>query len=102
MSGNSLKSAISAKLALQDEEDAPQKAQAVAAAAKPKSKGPGARKSNRGPGSVLIGAHFPSSVRDQLRLIAIEEGRTSQELVSEALDLLFAKKGKAQIAKLIR
>lgn len=47
---------------------------------------------------VLIGGHFPKSVRQQLRMIAAEEDTTTQALLEEALNLLFVKKGKGQIA----
>lgn len=45
--------------------------------------------------TVLIGGHFPPAIKQQLRLIAVEEGKTNQALLEEALNLLFAKKGKA-------
>jgi len=45
---------------------------------------------------VLIGGHFDESVRQQLRLLAAEKNQTSQELLGEALDDLFAKNGKAR------
>lgn len=44
---------------------------------------------------VLIGGHFAPEIKQQLRLIAVEEEKTSQALLEEALNLLFAKKGKA-------
>lgn len=47
--------------------------------------------------TVLIGGHFAPEVKHQLRIIAAEEGTTSQALIAEALDLLFVKKGKARI-----
>lgn len=54
------------------------------------------RKSSR-EGTVLIGGHFPPSVKQQLRMIAAEEDTTSQALLGEALELLFIKKGKANL-----
>ncbi len=51
-------------------------------------------------GSVMIGAHFPKRVQKQLKIIAAEEDMTHQALIEEALDLLFVKKGKSQIAEL--
>jgi len=48
-------------------------------------------------GTVLIGGHFPASIRQQLRIIAAEEDTTSQALIAEALNLLFVKKGKGKI-----
>ena len=47
--------------------------------------------------TVLIGGHFPPSVAKQLGILAAEEGTTKQELLGEALDLLFVKKGKSRI-----
>ena len=47
--------------------------------------------------TVLIGGHFPPSVAKQLGILAAEEGTTKQELLGEALDLLFVKKGKNRI-----
>ena len=47
--------------------------------------------------TVMIGGHFPNSVKQQLRMIAAEEDTTSQALLTEALNLLFVKKGKAKI-----
>ena len=44
--------------------------------------------------TVLIGGHFPPEVQKQLRMIAAEEGTTHQALLTEALTLLFRKKGK--------
>lgn len=40
----------------------------------------------------------PEAVR-QLRIMAAEEETTSQALIAEALNLLFAKRGKQQIAE---
>ena len=47
--------------------------------------------------TVLIGGHFPPSVAKQLGILAAEEGMTKQDLLREALDLLFLKKGKRRI-----
>jgi hypothetical protein len=49
----------------------------------------------------LIAGHFDAAVARQLRLLAAEEDTTIQSLLSEALDLLFVKKGKARIAALL-
>ena len=51
-------------------------------------------------GRVLIGGHFPPAVSKQLAIIAAEEGMTKQDLLQEALDLLFVKKGKTRIRDL--
>jgi 3-mercaptopyruvate sulfurtransferase SseA len=56
-------------------------------------------KPSRG-GTTLIGGHFPPRVARQLGIIAAEEGATKQALLTEALDMLFVKKGKARIAEL--
>ena len=57
-----------------------------------------ARKGGARAGSVLIGGHFSPDVSKQLGIIAAEEATTKQDLLAQALDLLFVKKGK----KLIR
>jgi hypothetical protein len=41
--------------------------------------------------------HDPA-VRQQLKLLVVETGNTEQKLMQEALNLLFAKHGKPQIA----
>ena len=41
--------------------------------------------------------HDPA-VRQQLKLLAVENDKTEQKLMQEALNLLFAKHGKPQIA----
>ena len=48
--------------------------------------------------TVPVGGHFPETVRDQLKLLAIERRTTSQDLLAEALNDLFAKYGKPEIA----
>ena len=53
---------------------------------------------SRGPGIVTIAGHFPEAVRRQLRIIAAQEGRTSQSLLGEALNDLFRKRGQLPIA----
>lgn len=53
---------------------------------------------SRGPGIVLVAAHFPEPVRRQLRIIAAQEGRTNQSLLGEALNDLFRKRGQLPIA----
>ncbi len=51
------------------------------------------------PGTVLVGAHLPPSYLRQLRLLAAEDGITSNTLIREALDLLFVKKGRDRIRR---
>lgn len=53
-------------------------------------------------GKQLIAGHFPRSVAKQLKLLSVEDDTTVQELLAEALDLLFIKKGKARIADITR
>jgi hypothetical protein len=45
----------------------------------------------------LIGGHFAPEYSTQLRIIAAEEDTTLQALLTEALNDLFVKKGKARI-----
>ncbi len=49
-------------------------------------------------GTVPITAHLPKQVRDQLKILAIEQGGTLQDLMAEAYNDLFAKYGKPEIA----
>lgn len=45
-----------------------------------------------------ITVHFPEEVRRQLKALAGEQGRHVDDMVAEALNLLFAKYRKAEIA----
>ena len=45
-----------------------------------------------------ITVHFPKAVRDQLKILAIEQGQTLQDLVAESFNDVFAKYGKPEIA----
>ena len=56
-------------------------------------KGPASRT-----GQKLIAGHFDPAVSKQLRQIALDENTTVQELLREAINDLFMKKGKANIA----
>jgi hypothetical protein len=47
----------------------------------------------------LLGGHFEPAVLRQVRLIAVEEDTTNQELLTEALNDFFAKRGKPRIAR---
>ena len=49
-------------------------------------------------GRVLIGGHFAPDVQKALKIIAAEEGTTMQALLSEAINAVFAKRHKPQIA----
>jgi len=53
-------------------------------------------------GQKFVGGHFHPSVAKQLKLIAVEDDSTVQDLLEEALDLLFIKKGRAKVADLSR
>lgn len=89
MSGNSLQAVLSRAKIAQETESTPQpKSRAAGVKAAPKS----GRASTK-----LIGGHFAPEVSTQLRIIAAEEGTTIQNLLAEALDDLFVKKGKARI-----
>jgi hypothetical protein len=48
-------------------------------------------------GRRLVAGHFEPRVAKQLKLLAAEEDTTVQDLLAEALDLLFVKKGKGKI-----
>src|SRR4051812_31427173 len=49
-------------------------------------------------GTKPITVHFPQDVRDQLKLIALQERKTLHNLLAEAFNDLFAKYGKPEIA----
>jgi hypothetical protein len=49
-------------------------------------------------GTKAITVHFPEEVRRQLKTLAAEEGRNIEDVVAEALNLLFAKYRKAELA----
>ena len=49
-------------------------------------------------GKVLIGSHFEPAVQKQLKGIAVEQDTTVQNLLAEALNDLYAKYGKPEIA----
>jgi hypothetical protein len=48
---------------------------------------------------VVVAGHFLPEVQTQLKIMAAEERTTVQVLLGEALDLLFAKRRKPQIAR---
>ena len=48
-------------------------------------------------GNVLIGGHFDPAVRKQLKTINLDQDKTVQTLLAEALNDLFAKNGKPEI-----
>ncbi|HSU55343.1 MAG TPA: ribbon-helix-helix domain-containing protein [Candidatus Dormibacteraeota bacterium] len=49
-------------------------------------------------GRVLVGGHFAPEVQTALKIIAAEERTTIQSLLAEAINTVFAKRGKPQIA----
>jgi hypothetical protein len=49
-------------------------------------------------GRVLIGGHFAPEVSVMLKVIAAEERTTIQALLADALNTIFAKHGKPEIA----
>ncbi len=49
-------------------------------------------------GAVQVAAFFPPEVRMQLKVLAAEQQRDVQDLLAEALNLVFAKYGKGEIA----
>jgi len=53
-------------------------------------------------GKRFVGAHFDPEVARQLKMLAAEDDRTIQELLEDAVDLLFVKAGKARIAELVK
>jgi hypothetical protein len=53
-------------------------------------------------GKRFVGAHFDPEVARQLKMLAAEDDKTIQELLEDAVDLLFVKAGKARIADLVR
>lgn len=90
--------AVLDKQASTPEPPAPQEPAAPPHRRKPRPKRAAQPSSRRG--TTLIGGHFPEPIARQLRLLAAEEGTTNQELIREALDLLFTKKGKKRIDEL--
>ena len=53
-------------------------------------------------GKRFVGAHFHPEVARQLKVLAAEDGTTIQELLEQAVDLLFVKNGKTKIDDLVR
>ena len=57
-----------------------------------------APRSRRREGTRIVSGHFAAPVHRQLRLIAAQEDRTLQALLSEAINDLFAKRGIPPVA----
>jgi Antitoxin-like ribbon-helix-helix len=55
------------------------------------------RQKGRGATSPIT-VHFPKEVRDQLKILAVQNNNTLHGLVAEAFNDLFAKHGKPEIA----
>jgi len=53
-------------------------------------------------GTSPITVHFPKQVRDQLKILAVQNNSTLHSLVAEALNDMFAKYGKPEIAPVNR
>jgi hypothetical protein len=51
-------------------------------------------------GRVLVGAHFAPEVQTALKIIAAQERTTMQALLAEAINAVFAKRHKPEIAEL--
>jgi len=51
-------------------------------------------------GRVLVGAHFAPEVQTALKIIAAEERTTMQALLAEAINAVFAKRHKPEIAEI--
>jgi hypothetical protein len=49
-------------------------------------------------GTKAITVHFPEPVRRQLKTMAAEQGRDMEDLIGEALNLVFAKYRKPELA----
>ena len=49
-------------------------------------------------GTKAITVHFPEAVRRQLKTLAAEEGRNIDDMVGEALNLLFVRYRKPELA----
>ena len=52
-------------------------------------------------GTKPITVHYPKAVRDQLKILAVQHSKTLHLIVAEALNDLFSKYGKPEIAPVI-
>lgn len=66
---------------------------AVQAAPRPLGSKPPSRVS-----TVAVTGYYPQQVRVQLKILAAEQGRSMENMIAEALNDLFAKYGKPEIA----
>lgn len=72
------------------------RARGEAAAATPASPPAGRRPSRQGKKGITV--HFDPAVVRQLKLLGVEQDRNNQDLLKEALNLLFVEHGKLPIA----
>ena len=80
-------------------------AAAPAATSQAAEAGKGTKAGPRAPsreGQTLVGGFFAPPVHKQLKVLAAETGITQQALLAEALNMVFAKYGKPEIAELGR
>ena len=68
----------------------------------PRQQAPVSRGRSRRTRSKHIGGYFHPAVSTQLRHLAVEENSTVQQLLEEALDLLFRDRGKNSISQILR
>lgn len=57
---------------------------------------PASNKDKTAPATVLVGGHFPPTVRRTLKLLEADTGKRLNELLGEAINDLAAKYGKPQ------
>ncbi len=88
---------LMAGLAQFDRKSSPAPDPVAVTATPPATKGASARPPSR-QGAVQIAAFFPEDVRSQLKVVAAEQRRDVQDLLAEALNLIFVKYGKPEIA----
>src|SRR4051812_19892624 len=81
--------------------DAPQAPAANAPPPSPAEEGRGYRKAQTRTDTRQVSAHFKPEVARTLRLIAVEQDRDVQEVLAEALNMLFARYGKATRADVV-
>ena len=72
---------------------------AEAAPAIPEPAKPAAKQPAPQPATAMLSARIPPAALRQLKIMAAEEGLSMQELVCEALDMLFKAKGRAPLSR---
>lgn len=63
---------------------------------------PSERRAKSREGKVLIGGFFDKAIRVEMKMISAREGRTQQELIDEALQLLFRRARRSAAARSVR